>query len=414
MNELAAGLVSVPGPADESTVDADIAGKLGDLAAGAGIRRVHVLAWRDLDDVEAGGSEVHAHEVLRRWAAAGLEVTLRTSYAQGQPPVVTRDGYRVIRRAGRYLVFPRAVGSEVAGRHGPSDAVVEIWNGVPFFSPLWAGRPRLVLLHHVHAEMWRMVLGGETPLLASAGEALERRLAPRAYRRTRVVTLCESSRQEIVEMLGLRPGMVDVVAPGIDARFSPGATRDPQPTVVAVGRLVPVKRYDLLISAAAVARRTVPALRIVIVGEGYQRPALDAVVRELGAEDWVSFAGHLRDAELVALYRRAWVVASASAREGWGMSLTEAAACATPAVATRIAGHVDAVVDGRSGLLTDEGPDALGAALARVLGDGQLRQRLSDGALARASALTWDATATGVLGALVADARRRPTSPRAR
>lgn len=73
-------------------------------------------------------------------------------------------------------------------------------------------------------------------------------------------------------MLSLRPGMADVVAPGIDARFSPGATRDPQPTVVAVGRLVPVKRYDLLISAAAVAphgprsphrhrRRGLPAAR---------------------------------------------------------------------------------------------------------------------------------------------------------
>nr|MBA2496015.1 glycosyltransferase family 4 protein [Acidimicrobiia bacterium] len=403
--------MSASGRASEPRVGADLAGKLGDLAAGAGIRRVHVLAWRDLDDVEAGGSEVHAHEVLRRWAAAGLEVTLRTSYAQGRPPVVTRDGYRVVRRAGRYLVFPRAVAAELGGRLGPRDAVVEIWNGIPFFSPLWAGRPRLVLLHHVHAEMWRMVLGADAPLLAGAGEVLERRLAPLAYRRTRVVTLCESSRQEIVGMMGLRPAMVDVVPPGIDPRFSPGAARDPRPTVVAVGRLVPVKRYDLLIRAAALARRTVPELRLVIVGEGYERPGLDAVVRELGAEDWVTFAGHLDDDALVALYRRAWLVASASAREGWGMSLTEAAACATPAVATRIAGHVDAVVDDRSGLLVDGVPDALGATLARVLGDPDLRRRLSHGALARAGELTWDATATGVLRALVAAARRRPTSP---
>src|SRR5256885_1084619 len=111
--------------------------KIGDLAAGAGIRRIHLLSWRDLDDVEAGGSEVHAATVARFWAEAGLEVTLRTSFAQGQAPVVTRDGYRVIRRAGRYLVFPRAVGSELVGRHGPRDALVEVWNGMPFFSPVW-------------------------------------------------------------------------------------------------------------------------------------------------------------------------------------------------------------------------------------------------------------------------------------
>ncbi len=74
-----------------------------------------------------------------------------------------RDGYRVIRRAGRYLVFPRAALAELTGRHGPSDALLEIWNGMPFFSPLWYRGPRAVMLHHVHAEMWQMVLGDGQP-----------------------------------------------------------------------------------------------------------------------------------------------------------------------------------------------------------------------------------------------------------
>ncbi len=69
--------------------------KIGDLAAAAGLRRIHMLSWRDLADVEAGGSEVHAATVAKLWAEAGIDVTLRTSYARGQAPVVTRDGYRV-------------------------------------------------------------------------------------------------------------------------------------------------------------------------------------------------------------------------------------------------------------------------------------------------------------------------------
>src|SRR3546814_9657906 len=69
---------------------------------------INVLAWRDLDDPEAGGSEVHIHEVMRRWSDAGVAVTMRTSFAPGQPAIAGRGGYRVIRRAGRYLVFPRA------------------------------------------------------------------------------------------------------------------------------------------------------------------------------------------------------------------------------------------------------------------------------------------------------------------
>jgi hypothetical protein len=117
--------------------------KLGDVAVAAGLRRIHILMWRDLDDPEAGGSELHAHEIATRWASAGLDVTMRTSFAADHPSVTRRSGYRVIRRAGRYMVFPRAALAERSGLHGPSDGLVEIWNGMPFFSPLWARTPHV-------------------------------------------------------------------------------------------------------------------------------------------------------------------------------------------------------------------------------------------------------------------------------
>ncbi|MGI8664244.1 MAG: glycosyltransferase family 4 protein [Acidimicrobiales bacterium] len=378
--------------------------KMGDIAAAAGIRFVHILAWRDLDDVEAGGSEVHAATVAKLWAEAGIQVVQRTSYAQGRPPHAARDGYEVIRRAGRYLVFPRAVGSELLGRHGRRDALVEVWNGMPFFSPLWARGPSVVLLHHVHAEMWNMVLGEDAPALARAGELLERRIAPLAYRNSRIVTLSESSKADIVQRLGLRAAQIDVVAPGVDDRFSPGGSRTEHASLVAVGRLVPVKRYDLLIRAAAHTRETRPDLTLTIVGTGYEREALQSLMRELDADDWVTLAGGVSDAEVVALYRSSWLAVSASAREGWGMSLTEAAACATPAVATRIAGHLDAVAEGVSGVLADGNVAALGGAIAHVLSDDALRARLSRGALEHAQRLTWAATATGIMRSLASTA----------
>jgi glycosyltransferase involved in cell wall biosynthesis len=176
--------------------------------------------------------------------------------------------------------------------------------------------------------------------------------------------------------------------------------------VLAVGRLVPVKRYDLLLAAVAAARRTVQDLTVTIVGEGYERGRLDEVVRDLDAERWVTFAGRISQDDLVRLYRRSWIVASASAREGWGLSLTEGAACGTPAVATRISGHADAVADGRSGLLVEGSPDVLGAAIARVLTDADLRGRLGAGAVEHASQFTWEATAFGMMQALAREAER--------
>jgi len=379
----------------------DLAG----IAADAGLRRIHFVAWRDLDDPEAGGSELHAHKVASLWAEAGLDVTFRTSAVPGGPPALTRDGYRVVRRAGRYAVFPGAAWEGIRMGQRPGDALVEIWNGMPFFSPLWYRGPRVVFLHHVHAEMWGMVLPSA---LARLGDTVERRLAPPVYRRSRVVTLSESSRREIEEMLGLRADRISVAPPGVDARFTPGtaALRSTVPLVVAVGRLVPVKRFDLLLRALARVKREQPALEAVIVGEGYERPALESLRAELGATDWVQLPGRVGEDALLSWYRRAWVVASSSQREGWGMTLTEAAACGTPSVATNIAGHADAVLDGESGLLVDDG-DELAPALARVLGDEVLRSRLAKGALARARWFTWDATAGRALEALAAEAAAR-------
>ena len=377
--------------------------KLGDIAAAAGLRRIHILAWRDLDDPEAGGSEVHAARVAAHWAAAGLEVSMRTSFAAGHPVEVVRDGYKVVRKAGRYLVFPRAALSGFVGRSGRWDGLVEIWNGMPFFSPVWARGPRVVFLHHVHGEMWRMVLSSGW---ARLGEMTERLVAPPFYRRTRVVTLSESSRQEIVGTLRLDPGRVSVVPPGIDARYTPGGRRSPRPLVLAVGRLVPVKHFEVLIDVLCRLRQRHPDLQAVIAGEGYELEHLQSEVAARDAGSWLQLPGRLSDADLLDLYRRAWVVASASSHEGWGMTITEAAACGTPAVATRIAGHADAVVDGVTGLLAD-GPDGLRQALDRVLSDADLRDRLGSAARVRAQDLTWEATARGTLEALAAAARER-------
>lgn len=377
--------------------------KLGDMAAEAGLARIHMLAWRDLDDPEAGGSEIHASHIARLWAEAGIEVTMRTSTAVGHPAQTTRDGYRVIRKAGRYSVFPRTAASGLVGRTGPRDGLVEIWNGMPFFSPVWAHCPRIVFLHHVHAEMWKMVL---PPRLARLGERIEDTLAPPFYKRTRIVTLSESSRTEITEMLHLPFDNVSVVPPGVEARFSPGLERSPHPLVVAVGRLVPVKRFDILIDALVRLKQTHPDLEAVIVGEGYERPALEAQLAIAQAGSWLQLPGRLDDNQLVDLYRRAWVLASTSAREGWGMTVTEAAACGTPAVATRIAGHIDAIQDKITGMLVSDAPE-FHEALDLLLSDTEWRNALGRGALRQAAAYTWEAAAAGCLSALASEARRR-------
>lgn len=371
-----------------------------------GIRRIHVLAWRDLADEDAGGSEAHAHEFMTRWADRGVDVLHRTSAAAGLSAEERRHGYDVVRRGNRYSVFPRAVLSEITRTMGNYDAMVEIWNGVPWFSPVWCRRPHITILHHVHGPMWEQVM---PKWLAPAGRILESRIAPPFYRRGLTVTPSDATRDELLD-LGFRHDRVRAVRNGVDSSFSPGGERAPAPMLLAVGRLAPVKRFDRVIEAAVVAHATVPALRLDIVGSGPLAGALQAQIDRAGATDWIRLVGRVCDEQLVDHYRRAWLVVSGSIAEGWGLSLTEGAACGTPSVATDIRGHRSSVLDGTSGLLVT--PDRLGDTIGALVQDDERLADLRAGALAWAAELSWETSAAGITEALHAQVVSRQDNNR--
>jgi glycosyltransferase involved in cell wall biosynthesis len=373
-------------------------------AARSGIRRIHLFTFRDRDAPDAGGSEEHAYWVCVHFARAGLDVTLHTARVPGRPAVVERDGFRVVRRGGRLGVFATSVFDERRGRLGPCDAIVDIFHGAPFFAPLWARKvPQVAVVHHVHLGTWHWVLPGP---LGRLGHAIEAYVLPRVYRDRTFVAVAWSSRDEIIKHYRARPEQVVVAPDGVAPRFRPGGTRADRPLVVAVGRFMPQKGFEDLLPILAEVKRRVPDMDAVIVGDGPHRPVLDALAAQLDAFAWLRFAGRVDDAEVVAWYQRAWVVASASRREGFGLTLTEAAACGTPVVATRMPGHIDAVDDGVSGMLASN-PAEFADAIERVLTDADLRAKLRRGALDHARRFTWEESAAVLLDALCAEADRR-------
>ncbi len=377
---------------------ADPQAEMAAVAGAAGLRRVHVLSWRDLEHPWAGGSELHINEVARCWAAAGIDVIIRTGAVAGQPAVIERDGYRVVRSGGRVTVLAQAPAARWRRRLGPHDGLVEVWHGVNFLAPLWARGPRISVVHHVHGPQFREVLPRGP---AEVAMLLERAVYPRLYRASRLVAVSASTRRSLVA-LGYPAEHVDVAENGVAERFTPGGPKSPTPLVLAVARLMPQKRVPLLVEVLAEVRHRVPALRAVIVGDGPDRPRVEDRVRALGCSGWLELAGRVDDDELLRLYREAWVLASASSAEGWGLTITEAAACGTPAVATRIPGHEDAVLDGVSGLLASD-PCAFADQLSAVLCDGALRARLAHGALERVAGLRWSQTALRLLRILAAE-----------
>jgi glycosyltransferase involved in cell wall biosynthesis len=376
---------------------------MAEVADRAGLRAVHVVAWRDREDPEAGGSEEHASQMAAHWACAGLDVTIRTSAAPARPEHAERDGYRVVRRGGRLTVLARTAVAGARGGWGRGDhGVVDVFHGLPFFSPLWSGRRRVGFVHHVHLGTWRLLV--PTPL-APVMYATERWVVPVAYRRTPLMTPSPSTRDDLVDRLRLDGARIGVAPNSVDERFRPGGERSATPLIAAVGRLMPQKGFDTALRAIARVLAARADAEAVVVGVGSERAALESLAADLGIADRVRFTGRVSDEALVDWYRRAWVVVNASRHEGWGLTLTEAMACGTPVVASRIPGHVDAVTEGRTGFLVAGAAEMADQALA-LIDDDAGRDAMGRRA-AEATVRGWAEPALGVLEALA----RAPTVP---
>ena len=357
-------------------------------ASAVGRQRICFLTWRDTGHPEGGGSEVYVEHMARWLAARGHDVTIVCAAYFGAPPDEVRGGVHFRRRGGRLTVYLHGL-LYLIGRGRRTDIVVDVANGVPFFSPLVRRRGLRTLVHHVHREQWQIIYPG---LLGSIGWWIESTVSPRLYRRVRYVTVSEASRADLVQ-LGVDAGRIAVVHNGIDMPRAPASlVRSSTPTLCVLGRLVPHKQVEHALEVVATLRDTFPGLRLDVVGDGWWAPKLQAAAARAGVTDVVTFHGHVTDGERDALLDSAWLMLAPSVKEGWGIAIMEAAARGVPALAYAYAGGVtESVVDGVTGVLVDD-TSALIRETERLLTDTEARLAMGKAARERAHGFGWDAS----------------------
>ena len=252
-------------------------------------RRVAFLSWRDEDHPEAGGAERYLGEVARRLAAAGDEVTVLCAAHDRAGRNEVKSGVRYRRRGGRLTVYPRALLALFRIR---PDVVVDVQNGLPFFARVATRAPVLVLVHHVHREVWPVATG---PLTSRIGWWVESWLAPRVRYGCRYGTVWEATRAELVQ-LGVHDGAITVVHNGVEAPAGDAETAR-RPRVCVVGRLVPHKRVEHAIDVVVRLRAAHPGLHLDVIGDGYWRQHLTDLVTQHGVQDAVTFHCHVSQAD---------------------------------------------------------------------------------------------------------------------
>lgn len=348
-------------------------------------RHVAFFSWRDTRNPEGGGAERYLEKMAAGLVERGARVTIFCVAYAGAAPDETIDGIRFVRRGSKLSVYALGMWTLLRRRLGRVDVVVDVQNGLPFFTPLVTRKPVVVLVHHVHREQWPVVYPG---LTGRVGWWIERRLAPRLYRDLQYVAVSRATRAELRE-IGVAGPRIAVVHNGSDPVVQVDVRKSPNPSVCVVGRLVPHKQVEHAIDAVAALVDEFPDLRLRVVGSGWWEGELHAYAAEQVARGSVVFEGHVSEVRKQEIYEESWVMALPSLKEGWGLVVGEAAAHRTPTVAYAGAGGTrESIVDGVSGVLVDSQAE-LTAALGALLRDDERRARLAEGAVRHSAGYTW-------------------------
>lgn len=365
--------------------------------------RVLIVNWRDPRNPEAGGAEVHLHEVARRLAADGFPVVQYAHAFPGALPEEHVDGVRIVRRGGGFT-FNFTVWRNLrrwCDAHR-ADVVLDDSNKIAFLAPWTCDRPVVLQLHHLFGR----AIFRETAWPFGLYVLLFEKIMPWCYRRTPVLTGSESSRLELrakgFRDVGIAPEGVD---PDAYVLENP-PPRDPS-LLLYVGRVKRYKGLDTLLRALARLRAHRPGLRLAIAGAGDDLPRLHALAASLGIADAVDFLGFVSARRKVELYHEAAVVLNSSRKEGWGLTSIEGNACGAPVVATDVPGLCDSVRDGETGFLVPFGDaEAFAAAVERLLSDPALWNAFSENGRRWAARHTWVPAYEVTRAALIAAARK--------
>jgi glycosyltransferase involved in cell wall biosynthesis len=353
-----------------------------------------LVNWQDRANPQAGGAEIHLFEIFGRLASQGHRVRLVCSGWAGGPKRATIDGISIERvgRRNSFALLGRGAVRRAIAAEAP-DIVVEDVNKLPLFLTLGTRLPFCAIVPHLFGTtafeeaVW--------PIAATVWAA-ERPL-PWAYRRAGFHAISESTRDDLIAR-GVSPGRVRVIHPGVDSkRFTPGPAgrRSHAPSFLYVGRLKRYKGIDFAIKALALARGRRPHLRLEIAGTGDYRVELEQVAARLQLDEKaVVFHGFVSEERKIDLMRRAWANIFPSPKEGWGITVVEAAACGTPSLASDSPGLRDSVCRGETGFLVPHGDvEGLAARMVELADSPPLVARLGERARRFAEGLTWERTA---------------------
>ena len=353
-----------------------------------------ILNWKDLKHPQVGGAEIIVYEIAKRLVKDGHNVTWFARSFKGGKQEEEYNGIKIVRKGNLITTYFHAPFYYFGLEYKP-DVVIDMSNTIHWQTPLWANRSKKIAYLN---QLAQEVFDYEYPFLFAKIGKLAEKMQYLTYKNTPFLCYSKSTKLDLVTM-GVPKKNIDLFTMGLDHnRYHPGA-KSKEPIFLAVSRLVKMKRTDLTIRAFKLVVQKYRKAKLLIIGYGYEREKLEKLRNDLELqnnvifmdEDILFFEKNIKDKKIDAM-QRSWALIFPSVKEGWGMTVTECAACGTPSIVTDVTGLRDSVNKDETGLVVSKDPskEELANAISKIIIDEALRKKLSKNAVKWSKRFTWD------------------------
>ena len=354
--------------------------------------KILIFAWRDIKNPRAGGSELYFQELAKGWVAKGNKVTMICGGWKGCKKFDSIDGVDIIRSGNSATLYLTAPFAYFNLKDKP-DIVIDVENGVPFFTPIFSRVKKILHVHHVHKDVWFKEF--KFPI-SFIGYLIETKIMPLFYRKNKIITISQGSKKEI-EHEGFGK-VVGVVNPGIDFPNFKKFSKEKKPTILFLNRIKKYKGLDVLLKSALMLKDK--NIKIWVAGTGDYLEEMKRYANENGLNN-VEFLGKVDENKKRELMQKAWAFINPSFKEGWGIVNIEANYLGTPVIGSNVSGIKDSVVDGKTGLLFEYGNSLdLSNKIMKLVKDKKLRNSMEKQAYKWARKFDWDSKSTEYLSIL--------------
>lgn len=358
--------------------------------------KILVINWQDIKNPFGGGAEVHFHEIFKRIAAMGHDVTLFCCEIEGEPKSEVIDGIKIIRK-GKRNTFNFKVPSEYKKTFskGKYDIIIDDINKIPFYSPLYVKEPLLALSHHFFGKS----IFRETDIISGLYVNIAEFLMKFIYFKTEFVVVSQSTLDDFIER-GYNKNKFTIIHNAISHSEYPMeiGQKNEDFTITYFGRLKKYKSVQHLFYAFQKILKLHPYAKLEIIGKGDYRDSLEKLSDELKISESVKFYGFVDNETKNKLLAKSHLVVNTSLKEGWGITNIEANACGTPVLSANVAGLKDSVKENLSGLLYEYGNiNELTNKIDNIISDKTLLNKLENGAIEWAKEFSWDDSARKML-----------------